>query len=142
MCLFVYIASDQPLPEIPWDTNAPGFHVKNSEAETEPIRGRLPFPHQAYAGSHEGCGCGFQFGEYPDFEKPEDVQLAQKSRAALAAYLQSRLTQGAQIALYACWDGDQEKPEQQRSVISPAELLTTKTFFQERELLLIEKDPR
>jgi hypothetical protein len=63
MCMVVYLAADAPLPLISWDAQAPAFHVKALGSRDDPVRARFSKPHVYYVGSHEGCGCGFGYGQ-------------------------------------------------------------------------------
>src|SRR4051812_45959015 len=69
MCMVVYIASDYPLPTSSWDEARPRFHVTELSERDEPVRRQFSKPCAYYAGSHEGCGCGFQYGEYPGYQE-------------------------------------------------------------------------
>ena len=68
MCMMVYIASDCLLPTSAWDETRPSFHVRELVERDEPVRRQFSKPHVYYVGSHEGCGCGFQYGQYAGFE--------------------------------------------------------------------------
>ena len=136
MCMMVYIASDRPLPVIPWDEDRPAFHAKEV-AEHEPARRQFSKPYVYYVGAHEGCGCGFQYGQDPSVEDEKDVALAKTSRRELVKYLRRALATVAMVELYACWDGDQAANPVGRSVVSPNDLLKSRTFFEEKEFLQI-----
>jgi hypothetical protein len=45
---------------------------------------------------------------------------------------------GSAVELYACWDGDEDLPREHTSRIRPQMLLTDRTFFKEREWMLLE----
>src|SRR6266446_6699287 len=109
MCMLVYLASVRPLPLIPWDAAQPAFHVTELPEERDAVRGQFTLSYAYYAGSHEGCGCGFQYGEYelddPDADELAELERNKRSRARLAEYLQSSLATVPVVELYACWDG-------------------------------------
>jgi GGDEF domain-containing protein len=81
----LYIASDTPLPLIQqreiskdamssptWPREAQRFHTAQLRPEQDAVRSHFSLSHVLYAGSYEGCGCGFNFGrEYPDAEGDE-----------------------------------------------------------------------
>jgi hypothetical protein len=142
MCWMVYVASDQPLPTTAWDPARPLFHVIDLRARDEPVRCQFSKPHVYYVGSHEGCGCGFQYGEHAELEEEDAATLAaaRDSRRRLAAFLSAALRQESALELFACWDGDQAAPAEHRGRLRPAELLRERTFFREKELLVVSED--
>jgi hypothetical protein len=137
MCLLVFIASEYELPTLSWDQEQPRFHVTELTERDEPVRSKFSKPHVYYAGSHEGCGCGFQYGEYDGFEEEANLLDMQNSRRRLAEYLVVALQHQSAVELFACWDGDQAAEPDHRSRIRPADLLKGRTFFQEREFLVV-----
>jgi hypothetical protein len=80
----VYLASEQPLTAAPWNEKAPGFHITDLAPDERRVQSQFTKPFIVYAGSHDGCGCGFQCGEHPD-ESYEDGEL-EKRRRTLAAF--------------------------------------------------------
>jgi len=137
MCLLVFIASDYELSTLPWEQAQPRFHVTELTERDEAVRRKFSKPHVYYAGSHEGCGCGFQYGEYEGYEEEADLPDKKNSRRRLAEYLAVALQHQTAVELFACWDGDQAVEPGHRSRIRPADLLQGRTFFQERELVVV-----
>lgn len=137
MCMMVYVASDYPLPTLAWDTTRPGFHVRELDECDEPVRQQFSKPCVYYVGSHEGCGCGFQYGEYEGCEEEADVVPSRQSRLRLTDFLTVALQHQSEVELFACWDGDQAAKPEYRERLRPGDLLRTRTFFRERELLVI-----
>jgi hypothetical protein len=137
MCMLIFIASDHELPILQWDQDRPRFHVTELAERDEPVRSKFSKPHVYYASSHEGCGCGFQYGEYDGFEEGADLPDKKNSRRLLAEYLAVALQHKDVVELFACWDGDQPAEPDHRSRVRPADLLRERTFFQDRELLVI-----
>ncbi len=136
--MMIYLAADVPLPLVPWDEEEPGFHVDEISETEEGVRAQFQKAHVVYVGSHEGCGCGFQYGKWPEgTHEPSELALCQASKAALAEYLSEQAGRVGRIELFACWDGDQEAiPEHQRS-LAPAELAKPEFFFLEKELIAV-----
>ncbi|HEY1790900.1 MAG TPA: hypothetical protein VGJ73_22320 [Verrucomicrobiae bacterium] len=134
--MVAYIASKQPLPLIPWQEDAPGFNVKELAESEERVRRHFALPHIRYAGSHTGCGCGFNEGrEYPDYNDPAKARVdALKSSALLADYIREHHVE----QVYSCWSGDESAPKEFERHITPNELLAEDLFFRERELLIID----
>jgi hypothetical protein len=135
MCLMVYLAADRPMPLVPQDEARPVFFVRELLPRDEGVRAQFSRHHVYYAGAYENCGCGFQYGEYPGMEEPEQVARAQQSRRALVQYLRQALSVVPAIDLFACWDGDQAEAPLCRSKLRPDDLVKGRTFFQERELV-------
>jgi hypothetical protein len=138
--MMIYVASDYPLPTLAWDETRPCFHVTELSARDEPVRRQFSKPCVYYAGSHERCGCGFQYGEYEGFE--EDVAAsaaARNSRQRLTEFLAMALQHQLAVELFACWDGDQAAEQEHRCRVRPADLVGNRTFFREKELLVVSE---
>ncbi len=140
--MILYLAADQPLSLIPWDDTRPAFHVTELPANRAAVRRQFSRPFVYYAGSHEGCGCGFQYGEYEvddsDAEEWAEAALREDSRKRLVEYLKAALTKVSSVEVYACWDGDEALPQEHRDHGPVDRLLTDRTFFREREYFLVE----
>jgi hypothetical protein len=146
MCLALYIAADHPLPIIierehpkdamlspTWPREAQRFHTAAIRPEQEPVRMHFSHAHVLYAGSYEGCGCGFNFGrEYPEAEDdPEHLAASRESIAELVRYLREQNVK----EIYVCWFDDESKPTIFRRTIAPEALASPDFFFREQELL-------
>jgi hypothetical protein len=151
MCRALFLVSDRPLPLIPqreysqtamssptWPREAQRFHTAELRQEQEVVRSQLSHPHVLYAGSYEGCGCGFNFGrEYPDLdEDAEHLIAARESVAELVRYVR----EAGVREIYCCWFGDEAKPAVHRRAIRPEELGSQGFFFREQELITIVCD--
>lgn len=130
--MMVYIAAGAPLALVAWNEATPAFHVCEIENSEISVREQFSLPHVYYAGSHEGCGCGFQYGQYPEHEA-EDRRLKRSSLESFSAYLARHIQQGP-IEIYACWDGDQAAEPAHRRVLTPQSLLAEDFYFLEKEL--------
>ena len=139
MCLVVYLAADRPLPLIPWDENARGFHVTELAGEKdEPVRGQFTKPHVYYAGSQLICGCGFNYGQSPESEDdPLELALKAKTLRDMSEYLARALEDGGTIELFACWEGDQAAPPEHRRELTPDSFGEDGFVFEEKELILV-----
>ncbi len=138
--MMVYLASDYPLPTLTWNEAHPAFYVTELDDRHQPVRGQFSKPCVFYAGSHEGCGRGFQYGEYEGFDRePEDLAAAQDSRRRLAEFLALALEHQSEVELFACWDGDQAAEPEHRGRVTPADLVRDRTYFREKELLTISE---
>lgn len=135
MCLAVYLASSNPLPPIAWDKDAPAFYLE-PVPEGEAVHRQFSLPHVYYAGSHEGCGCGFsRHGEID-----EEAERRQANYAALARVLRSALSGGAKTELFTCWEGDQHKQPETFESVTPSDLESSSFQFQELQFLRVVYD--
>ena len=92
---------------------------------------------------------GFQYGEYefdcddddPSANEESRRQLAanQDSRRRLVEFLAVALQHQPAVEVFACWSGDEAVPVELRGRVRPADLLRDRTFFRERELLVISE---
>ncbi|MBB1521376.1 hypothetical protein [Aquipseudomonas guryensis] len=134
MCLAVYLGSSCPVPEVEWDKDAPAFYVEAVE-ESASVRERFSVPHVYYAGSHEGCGCGFS----KDGEVGEDLEKCLGNYAALGQTVRKAMSQGAKVELFACWEGDQTRKPESFLSITPAMLESRAFEFKQLELVRMEQ---
>lgn len=132
MCRMVYIGSERPLDLVPWDASAPGFHVCALGERDAAVRAQFRFASVYYVGSHEGCGCGFQLGEYPEFED-DDAPAKRENLQRFASYLTSQIERGRKLEIFACWDGGQGAPPDRRRSLSPSDMLCDRFFFSDGE---------
>jgi hypothetical protein len=137
MCMAVYIAADQPLSPADWDEACPAFYVAALAESDLPVRAQFTKAHVMYAGSHEGCGCGFQYGEYPELLEPEQAACRRASLDQFATFLESEVRRVGPIQLYACWEGDQAAPVEHRRALTPTLLKSKGFFIRQKELSLV-----
>jgi len=137
MCIMVYIAAEMPLPTISWDGENPAFAVEELIKAEGLVRKQFDAAYVYRTMSHEGCGCGFQLGEYPEFEN-EDAPLMQKSLERFSIYLSEQLKHVSRIELFACWDGDQDQEPVVKHKVSPDILRSPDFYFKEKEYLQFE----
>ncbi len=141
MCLVIYLAADRPLPLIPWNEHARGFHVTELAGEKdEGVRDQFSKPYVYFAGSHTICGCGFNYGQYPDAEDdPEELVLKTKTLNDMSEYLAGAVEDGGTIELFACWDGDQAAAVEYRREIVPDTIRLEGFGFREKELTVVRR---
>ncbi len=139
MCMMIYIAADQPLELIKRDEANPDLQVTELIESDEIIRKQFQLPYVYYVGAYEGCGCGFQAGEYPQ-DDDDERPMKRASLDAFAIYLDKQLKNTKLIELFACWDGNQTVPPEHNRYLTPNMLLSDKFFFLERELSQIKPD--
>lgn len=139
--MMVYIASDGPLPTSAWDEARPSFYVADLSDRDEPVRRQFSRSYVYYVGSHEGCGCGLEYGQYEEYEEDsEQLAGARESRRRLSEFLAAALRHQPTIDLFACWDGDQEAEPDHRGRMRPSDLLRDRAHFREKELLAVSED--
>lgn len=141
-CLAIYIAADGPLRLVEWDEGSPGFFLTELTTENDELaREQFTEPHVYYAGSHTHCGCGFNYGRTPKFERDAE-ELARKhhSLAALSEYLAQEIGRVGEIELFCCNEGDQDAEPELRRTLTPRTLLGERFFFYERELSVVRED--
>ena len=131
MCLAVYLASDRALASVPWDEDRPAFHLQPVAASAL-VRKQFKLAHVYYAGSHEGCGCGFS----KDGEAGEDLARCQQNYAALARVAREAMANGATLQVFTCWEGDQDVAPESVAVVDAAALEAPE--FGLRELQLVD----
>lgn len=149
----LYIASDRPLPlikqsEYPknssssptWPQEAQRFHTAELRPAQEDVRLHFRFTHVLYAGSYEGCSCGFNYGrEYPMHEEdPKHLSAARESVTELVRYVrESRATQ-----IYSCWFDEEAKPTAHERTVTTEILGAQDFFFRNQELLNIDHNAK
>lgn len=141
MCMMVYVASDSPLPTLAWDEARPGFYVEELSERDEAVRRQFSKPCVYFVGSHEGCGCGFQYGQYEGLEEDqEQLAAAKESRRGLSDFLAVALQHQPGVELFACWDGDQSATPDYHGRMCPSDLHRDRAHFREKELLVVSEN--
>ena len=75
MCMMVYIAANEPLELIEWVEDSL-FCVTELSKDELRVRKQFSKPFVYYAGSYEGCSCGFSYGENPIEDEDDERQDA------------------------------------------------------------------
>ena len=132
MCLAVYLASDTPIAAVAWDEDAPAFYTE-PVAKGAVVRKRFSLPFVYYAGSHEGCGCGFS----KEGEIGPDLERCQKNYIALGQTLREALSRGAKVELFTCWEGEQSCAAKFIATTTPSQLEAPSFELRQLELLRV-----
>jgi hypothetical protein len=141
MCMMVYLAADVPFSSVPWDESAPAFSTSALSSDEQRVSVQFTKPNLIYVGAHEGCGCGFQLGQYPaEATDTRERELQRRSLHELAEYLRAELLRSTVIELFACWDGDQEAPQEHRRELTPSVLEGDHFFFLQKERSTVTRD--
>jgi len=119
-----------------WPREAQRFYTATLNTTQEAVRSHFSYPQVLYAGSYEGCGCGFNYGrEYPEAEDDaEHLTAARESVAELVRYVRASRVQ----EIYSCWSDDEAKPTVHQRTVTPEMLASPDFIFREQELLRIE----
>jgi hypothetical protein len=149
MCLAIYVASEVPLPVIPWDEARPAFHVCDATDDyfhpTNPLRRHSDRPRFYALRSHDGCGCGFQwYGFEWDEAADAEVELTTPEqvacRRALADYLSAALRHQPAVEVFTFCSGDESCPPQIRRAARPADFATDSSLFDLWQVVVVS-DP-
>ena len=139
--MMIYLAADKPLRLLDWNEAEPAFYVSVLAPDEDLRVGSQFIENVVYAGSHEGCGCGFQCGEYPeDSYEPGELDRRRRSLHQFAEYLRGELPRVGRVEVFACWDGDQEFPPEHHRTLTPSLLEAPDFFFLQKELSSIVED--
>jgi hypothetical protein len=134
----IYIASDEPLPLVDDHKGAMLYTTPLRDEQDQAVRRHFSKPHVVYAGSYEGCGCGFFKLEAADYIDPEDVEACRGSLSALAAYLSDALRQGGAVEVFTCWEGDQARAASHHAVATPRDIAAGILKGDSREFFTIQ----
>jgi hypothetical protein len=103
----------------------------------QPALRHLSLPHVRQAGSHTGCGCGFNEGrEYPEAYDDPAAERADslQSSSQLVRYVREHQVE----QIYSCWSGDEGEPMEFERHIRPDDLVAPEFYFRQRELLFVD----
>jgi hypothetical protein len=136
--MVLYLGSEKPLPLIAWDEDKPSFHVTELPEDLNGVRQQFSKPYVYYLGSHQGCGCGFSYGQY---ENDDEELEARECVSRLSKYLSQAVEIAGALELYSCWSGDEEEPPSFQENVTQDEIPTEfggESFcFQEREFIAV-----
>lgn len=133
MCLVLYMASAKRLT-IPWDQNAPRFHVTEGDADARKARVHVTKERVYYVGSDNGCGCGFRRETDLGFDDPEAVASKRDNHRRLHDYVAACLADEDSVELFSCWSGDEDEAVESSRDVALADLLDESFFFSERQV--------
>lgn len=134
MCLAVYLASRIPLPTSKWNRERPEFYLEAvSEIKDRLVVTQFTLSNVYFAGSRQGCGCGF----LKDGETDEELKVHQENYRSLGRVLDEILKQGARAELFACWEGDQAEPAEFTDELTIAQLLAPEFEFKELQFVRV-----
>src|SRR6478752_6768634 len=150
MCLVLYIGLNGESPLIApqdfsaidsedpsWPLQVAPFSVEDFGYEALAVKKHFATKFVRYAGSFEGCGCGFNACHVNEWEEPvapDAKALAGRvSRGRLLEYVkQYKVNQ-----IYACWSCDEALPPTEHLEIPPERIIDWNFKFPERAMLHI-----
>jgi len=133
MCMAIYIAADTQLPRVAWNEESPAFHTSELKtARDQAVREQITKPYVVFAGSSQGCGCGF-YSDDDELEGNEDSRQ-------LGAYLSEAICRGSSVELYTCWEGEEGTAPTRRRVLTPTEISAGALEFGEPELVALRRE--
>ena len=127
MCLAIYIGSDKELPCSKWDAKNPAFFVEDiMDSNHDGVEIQFDKKFIYYAGSYQGCGCGFYYQDYDvGYEQdPEEIEKSKADVEKLIQYLEDALADNT-IQLFACWEGMQKNKPDFKGTIKPRDLMNS-----------------
>ncbi len=152
MCLVLYIGSDLSGPILEpqdftlidrddpfWPSKVIPFSVQELAGNEKAVAKHFETKFVRYAGSFEGCGCGFNASYAPEWDDPAEgtahFLAGKKSRQLLREYIdKNRIRQ-----IYACWSGDEGIITESHLDITPEQITDHNFRFPERSLLRISE---
>ncbi|MEP7212945.1 MAG: hypothetical protein ABI791_07710 [Acidobacteriota bacterium] len=122
MCTAVYIAANNPLPLIEWQEKVTPFCVTGVAEDEQGVKKHFTKPHIVYAGSFEGCGCGFYYDSDPidpddEYEKERDA-MSRESVRQLSSYLREAV-KGGTVEMFVCWESEQANEPSRSFRVTP-----------------------
>lgn len=138
----LYIGSDISLPVIPFNEDDPAFHTQELGEDEAMIAKHFSTEYVLYAGSSEGCGCGFQhalINNNTDWLNviDEETEDYQRNIQQLHEYVANIVENGGKVELYACWDGDFEDLPLSKETILSKELKSSDFYLKEKGFYII-----
>lgn len=148
MCFVLYVASDIPIPDMPFDQNSPALNTKPLTDRESPIQNVFSKPNVKFLGSSTNCGCGFRNLSFQNGGWPEEYLVdldpefgagTQDDHKSLHRFLMSQLDSTEQIEIYGCWDGDFDAEPARHETIDVAQTLRDDFFLRERCLYTVKQ---
>ena len=128
MCMVVYVAASAPLSQVADHMPPAPFSARMLRPPEEGVRAHLSAPHVYALGAHTGCCCGFAYES-----GGADEAAGRESVRQLADYLGAAVRAAGPVELYACWNGDEAKPVEVRTTVTPADFPADAASFALRE---------
>lgn len=144
----LYLGSDKERNISFWDEENPQFFVQKLNTQYRDEQQQFDAIEQVklnfskrfiyYAGSHEGCGCGFRKEGFW-YEDSEQLSKAAENQKRLFEYINECLVDEDSIEIFACWAGNENEPTQSKRKIAVHEIMQADFYFEEDEFIVVEK---
>ncbi len=142
MCYALYIGTESPCETTKWDEYNRKFYIEGLHSRDKCVLENFTKPNVYYAGSWQGCGCGF-FSE-PEWtetaEELEEIENTKRCISDLAGFLSKKLENTNEIELFVCWEGDQGGKPERKIEKTPNELLGHSLPLDEMDFVIIKKN--
>jgi hypothetical protein len=132
----LYLGSDMPLPTSEWKKESPAFFLSETDGNIKKAKRHFTKPNVYYAGSYEGCGCGFFFSEFND---PEDYDIRKNTARGLVNMIERSLLSSHSAELLVTWAGCEKKKPKRRLEMNPQELLGEEFPLEEQDFVVFKK---
>ena len=144
MCYALYLASERPLPTIPWDERRRALNVSETGPRDEAVARHFTKPHRYYVGSHLRCGCGFftDTALAPDSDEKETIREVERSLSQLRDYLREALKSAGELELYVAWEGEKDKDPLRRVRLTGREIESGLDLAERHFYLIGREDDR
>lgn len=150
MCLVLYLGSDLDSPllepqdfsvidlnDSSWPSKVVPFSVQEVAGDKKAVVKHFETKNVRYAGSFEGCGCGFNSSYTPEWDEParedEHFIAGRESRRLLREYVEQHQIH----QIYACWSGDEALDAESHLDITPEQITDPHFQIPERTLIRI-----
>lgn len=144
MCMVLFLGTDADLEPTEFSPENPAFYVGPLSEHEASVCRHLGGDHVYFLGSHTLCGCGFGYGQDPEyytwaaqFQDEDDVDPKERvSRRQLADFLHALVDDGHDVDVYACWSGDEGEPPNHQSRVSPEAFLDPASVRERHHLVV------
>ena len=125
MCLAVYLATAEPLPNLARWADTPTLNLGPISQREAGVQEKFSYPHLYYVGAHTGCSCGFSAGD------PANAEARAHTTGDPIAVLRE-LPGDAPFEIWVCWEGDEREPVLTRLAFPLVDLATRTDWSEER----------
>lgn len=141
MCYAIFVATDHPLPTIEWDESNPAFYLTELEEHEKIVKEKFTKQNIAYAGSHEGCSCGFFYDITDEDDEKEELDASVKSAQELINFLNSALKKESTVEMFVCWEGDWSEEPLRKINLTPQDLEGESFPLEEKDFIVFTNQP-
>jgi hypothetical protein len=122
-----------------WPSKVIQYSVENLTEDNKTVAQHFSTAYVKYAGSFEGCGCGFNASYNPEWDDPPEedchYRAGIESRRLLREYVERHKIR----QIYACWSGDESLTPDSSFEITPEQITNHNFEIPERVMLRISE---